>query len=79
MSNLRDEFHDAGCVYERYYELVKQAMLAQVDRQAETGLLGLGHEQIIVRAMQREFHAVISCWRSASQVPPPDDYWAAGR
>ena len=54
----------------RHYELVKQEMIAQVDRKSETGLLGLGQEQAIVRVLQREFRAVVSCWRSTSQVPP---------
>lgn len=60
----------AADAYERYYEHIRLAMIAQVDRKAETGLLGIGQPQTIVRSMDREFHAVVDCWRSAASIAP---------
>lgn len=49
-------------VYERYYERLKAAMQAQVDRLSESQQFNAG--------MERELHAVVSAWRSAASIAP---------
>ena len=66
---------DAEVVYERYYGLVKQAMLDQVDNPVwklinDRWIRRADHSEDIQHALAREYIAVVSCWRSASQVPP---------
>ena len=69
-------------VYERYYELVKQAMLAQADNPVwklinDRWTRRADHSEGIQNTLAREYIAVVSCWRSASLVPPADDDCAA--
>ena len=59
-------------VYERYYELLKAAMIAQVDRQADPGVLFLSslYVPVLRTAARRELQAVVSAWRSAASIAP---------
>ena len=67
-------------VYERYYEHLRAAMIAQVDR-GDDRCCGHIHSSIVagvprkrtewyVRNMRRERITVVSAWRAASQVAP---------
>ena len=62
--------HEAGSMYERYYELVKQAMLDQVDRVITE--LPYPVSPGVVKSFEAERSAVVCAWRSASQVPPQE-------
>ena len=55
--------------YERYYDLVKRAMYAQVDLPVSKRL---GCRPLTHKALMLEIATVVDCWRSASQVPPPE-------
>ena len=54
-------------VYERYYELVKSAMYAQVDLPV---MKRIGFRPLTAKTLMVEIGAVVDCWRSASLVPP---------
>ena len=56
-------------IYETYYELLRDAMLAQVDLPPGDRRQGL-RSLPIYRCLKEEYWSVIDCWRSASQVPP---------
>ena len=53
--------------YERYYELVKRAMYAQVDLPVTKRI---ACRPLTCKLLMLEFATVVDCWRSASQVPP---------
>ena len=61
-------------VYERYYELVKRAMYAQVNLRLAHRI---GCRPLTCKSLMREFATVVDCWRSASSVAPPAD-WPGG-
>lgn len=65
-------------VYERYYGYLTEAMYAQVERMAMPGktLRSLMWVPALANAARRERLAVVSAWRSASMVLPPDDDWS---
>ena len=54
-------------VYERYYELVKQAMFAQVDLPVTERI---ACRPLTCESLMHERLAVVGCWRSASLVAP---------
>ena len=54
-------------VYERYYELVKQAMFAQVDLPVRKRI---GFRPLTAKTLMVEIGAIVDCWRSAAAVAP---------
>ena len=59
----------AADVYERYYEQLRLAMIAQVDHFATIRAIGSRWPRT-GRSIDREVHAVVSAWRSAASIAP---------